>query len=180
MNPIPISTVAVGSTNPVKVAAVKQVIQRIWPLANVINVAVAPGVSVQPLTDEEAISGASNRARLALATTDADLGIGVEGNTVETPQGMFTTAWVVAVTRTGMSGIGGGGRLWLPSAVARAVRAGGELGPLMDELAGEANTKQRQGAVGILTAGLITREEALATAVTFALARFVSPQLYEG
>jgi non-canonical (house-cleaning) NTP pyrophosphatase len=48
----------------------------------------------------------------------------------------------------------------------------------MDEVAGEVNTKQRQGAVGILTTGLMTRQAALEVAVLFALTRFVQP-LYE-
>jgi non-canonical (house-cleaning) NTP pyrophosphatase len=108
----------------------------------------------------------------------ADLGVGLEGNTVDTAHGMYTTAWVVAIGRDGTAGIGGGGRLPLPAAVAQAIRSGRELGPLMDEVAGQHNTKQKQGAVGILTAGLVTRQQALEVAVTYALARFVAPAYY--
>jgi len=171
-------TIAVGSTNPVKIAAVKAVVMRVWPAATVIGAAVDPGVPVQPLTDEEAIAGAMNRARLALAATGADLGVGLEGNTVDTAHGMYTTAWVVGVAQDGSVSIGAAGRLPLPEAVAQAIRAGRELGPLMDEVAGQHNTKQKQGAVGILTAGLVTRQQALEVAVTFALARFVAPAYY--
>jgi inosine/xanthosine triphosphatase len=171
-------TIAVGSTNPIKIAAVQAVVGRVWPAATVTGVAVDPGVPVQPLTDEEAIAGATNRARLALATMYADLGVGVEGNTVDTAHGMYTTAWVVAMARDGTVGIGGGGRLPLPGAVAQAIRAGRELGPLMDEVVGQRNTKQKQGAVGILTAGLVTRQQALEVAVTYALARLIAPEYY--
>jgi non-canonical (house-cleaning) NTP pyrophosphatase len=45
------------------------------------------GVSHQPLSDDQAIAGATNRARLALESAVAKLGIGVEGNTVETALG---------------------------------------------------------------------------------------------
>jgi inosine/xanthosine triphosphatase len=170
--------VAVGSRNPVKVAAVTAVIQRLWSGATVTGVAVASGVSVQPLSDEEAIAGATNRAREALAISAADLGVGLEGNTVETPYGMFTTGWAAIVDRRGVIGLGSSGRLPLPAVVAQAVRNGRELGPLMDELVGQVNTKQRQGAVGILTQGLMTRTGALEIAVLYALARFLHP-LYE-
>jgi inosine/xanthosine triphosphatase len=170
--------VAVGSRNPVKVAAVTGVIGRLWPGATVTGVAVDSGVSVQPLSDEEAIVGATNRAHLALAVSTADLGVGLEGNTVETPYGMFTTGWAAVVDSRGSVGLGSSGRLPLPAVVAQAVRNGRELGPLMDELVGEVNTKQRQGAVGILTHGLMTRTGALEIAVLYALARFLHP-LYE-
>jgi inosine/xanthosine triphosphatase len=173
-----IQAIAVGSANPVKIAAVKAVVVRIWPQASVTGAAVNPGVALQPLSDEEAIAGATNRARLALVMMDADLGLGLEGATVDMAHGMYTTSWVVAIGRDGAMGIGGGGRLPLPAAVAQAIRSGRELGPLMDEVAGQHNTKQKQGAVGILTAGLVTRQQALEVAVTYALARFVATAYY--
>lgn len=173
-----IRTVAVGSLNPVKIAAVNAAVQRVWPMAVVVGVAVESGVSSQPLSDEEAIAGATQRARLARAVGSADLGVGLEGNTVDTGYGMFTTGWAAVTDRVGTVSLGSSGRLPLPDFVAQAVRQGQELGPLMDELAGERNTKQRQGAVGILTNGLVTRQAALEIAVLYALARFLHP-LYQ-
>jgi inosine/xanthosine triphosphatase len=170
-----VTKIVVGSTNPVKVASVKSVAQRIWPSASVTSIEVDSGVAVQPLSDEEAITGATNRAQQALAESDADLAVGLEGNTVETAYGMFTTGWAVVVDRNGALGIGSSGRLPLPDRVAQAIRQGGELGPLMDQLAGEHNTKQRQGAVGILTNELMTRQGALEIAVLYALVRFIHP-----
>jgi inosine/xanthosine triphosphatase len=173
-----ITAVSVGSLNPVKVAAVANVVRRLWPSATVAGIAAPSGVAVQPLTDEEAISGALNRARVALAANEAQLGVGLEGNTVESAYGMFTTGWAAVVDQRGVVGLGSSGRLPLPEPVALAVRQGRELGLVMDELVGEVNTKQRQGAVGILTHGLISREGALEIAVLYALARFLHP-LYE-
>ncbi len=174
-----VSKVVVGTTNPAKLAAVDQALKQIWSQVSIASINVDSGVRTQPLSDQEAISGATNRARLALASIDADLGIGVEGNTVELEQGMFSTAWVTVVDRTGVIGLGSSGRFRLPEAVAQAVRQGGELGPLMDQLTGEQNTKHKQGAVGILTNNLITRSAALETAVIFALTRFISPEYYD-
>lgn len=170
--------VVVGTTNPAKLAAVRSAVQRIWPNATVTGIHVDSGVRAQPLSDEEAILGATNRARLALQTGGADLGVGVEGNTVELAPGMFSTAWVVVVDADGAHGLGSSGRFLLPEPVAQAVRQGGELGPLMDEFTGEQNTKHKQGAVGILTNNLITRTAALETAVIFALTRFINPGYY--
>jgi inosine/xanthosine triphosphatase len=173
-----IRSVAVGSLNPVKIAAVRAVVQRVWPEAVVAGAAVESGVSHQPLSDEEAIAGATQRAHLARTAGDADLGVGLEGNTVDTTYGMFTTGWAAVTDQAGTLSLGSSGRLPLPGRVAHGVRQGCELGPLMDELAGEHNTKQRQGAVGILTNGLFTRQAALEIAVLYALARFLHP-LYQ-
>jgi inosine/xanthosine triphosphatase len=171
--------IAVGSTNPVKVAAVRTVVAQIWPQAELVAVAAASGVRAQPLSDDEAIAGATNRARSALALTAADLAIGLEGNTHDSGHGMFGAGWAVAVDRHGTLGIGGSGRFLLPTAMAVRIRQGAELGPLMDELSGEHNTRQRQGAIGIFTNNLHTRTSALETAVIFALTRFLNPQYYQ-
>ncbi len=177
-SPLTIHTVAVGSTNPVKIQATWHSIQRIWPNAEVTGVAVASGVRAQPLGDDEAIEGAVNRARAACQQTGSDLGIGLEGNTTETPHGLFVTGWAAAVDRDGTVGIGGSGRFRLPPALVVGVRQGEELGDLIDAWAGQQNTKQQQGAVGIITNGLISRTAALETAVIFALTRFLNPHHY--
>jgi inosine/xanthosine triphosphatase len=176
--PIVVRVAAVGSTNPAKVQAAANVIARVWPAAAIGSVSVESGVRPQPLSDEEAIIGAQNRAINGRAHFDADLGVGIEGNTVDSIHGMFSTAWVAVVDRQGVVGLGAAGRFLLPDWVADAIRNGAELGPLMDEFIGEQNTKQRQGAVGILTGGLLTRGQALETAVALALARFVNSEHY--
>jgi inosine/xanthosine triphosphatase len=171
--------VSVGSKNPVKIAAVENAVKRIWPETKVVSVEVSHGASAQPTSDEEAIEGATNRARLSMQETDADLGIGLEGSTVDTEYGMFLSGWVVAIDKSGQVGIGCGGRLSLPERIATEVRKGKELGPMMDKFVGEHNTRQKQGAVGILTDNLVPRTAAFENAVIYALTRFVNPDYYE-
>jgi non-canonical (house-cleaning) NTP pyrophosphatase len=48
----------------------------------------------------------------------------------------------------------------------------------MDQLVGERDTKHGKGAVGILTADLVDRQRAYEILVTYALAPFLTPQLY--
>jgi inosine/xanthosine triphosphatase len=170
--------VSVGSENPVKIAAVENVIKKIWPDAKVVSVEVPHGASEQPTSDDEAIQGATNRAKLSMQETDADLGIGLEGSTVDTKYGMFLSGWVVAMDKSGQVGMGCGGRLPLPERIAAEIKKGKELGPMMDELVGEHNTKQKQGAVGILTGNLVPRTAAFENAVIYALTRFVNPDYY--
>jgi len=170
--------IAVGSANPVKVGAVISVVERAWPKAEVFSVGVDPGVSAMPLSDQECIDGARNRANQAIRRPGVDLGIGLEGGVNQDPDGLMLLGWVVAIGRNGLEGIGGGARLPLPDHIARRVLSGEELGPVMDELLGQTNVKQQGGAVGALTNGLVLRMETFAVAVAYALAPFVSPQLY--
>lgn len=148
--------VAVGSRNPTKVAAVRAVLAATFPAAGVVALDVASGVRTQPLSLEETRRGALRRAEAALQHRGADWGIGMEGGVDFDPAG----------------------RCWLCGAVTAAVRAGAELGPVMDALSGESGTKERQGAIGILTAGLVPRQTGWQVALACALAPLLRPELY--
>ncbi len=173
-----IRRVAVGSANPVKLGAVRAVLAWASPDATVEPVTVPSGVRDQPFGDDETIRGARNRARAAREAMDADLGIGLEGGVVDGPDGMRSCAWCVAVHRDGREGVGGSLAMPLPNAVAAMIRDGMELGYAMDELVAAHGTKHGKGAVGILTGGRIDRQGAYEVLVTYALAPFVTPELF--
>jgi inosine/xanthosine triphosphatase len=172
--------VAIGSTNPVKCHAVRGVLALLFPGATFVSVEVPSGVADQPWGDEETRAGARNRARAALAAAGADLGVGLEGGVQESEFGLLTAAWCVVVARDGRMGVGGNSCLLLPPAVAAAVRGGMELGEAMDRLADRTNTKRQNGAIGILTADLETRQSAYETIIRLALAPFIRPEWYPG
>ncbi|MFL5608254.1 MAG: inosine/xanthosine triphosphatase [Gemmatimonadaceae bacterium] len=172
-----IARVAVGSTNPVKVGAARAMVHRLAPGAEVVGVAVPSGVPDQPWGDDETLRGAIARARAARVARDADLGIGIEGGVVaEADGGVRSCAWAAVVGRDGREGIGGSLAMRLPERVAQLVRDGVELGPAMDALTGQHNVKQGVGAVGILTAGLVTRQQAYEVLVAYALVPFLSDE----
>ncbi|HEU4565066.1 MAG TPA: inosine/xanthosine triphosphatase [Gemmatimonadaceae bacterium] len=171
--------VAVGSTNPVKIAAVRAVIAPLAPGAEVRGIGVASSVPNQPWGDEETIRGARTRAASARERLDADLGFGIEGGVVDAPEGVRTCAWAAVVDRHGTAATGGSLAMPLPPSVAAALRAGTELGHAMDALTGQRDTKHAQGAVGILTAGLVDRQRAYEVLVAYAMARFIAPEWWE-
>jgi inosine/xanthosine triphosphatase len=170
--------VAVGSTNPVKITAVQSTFEKIWPETDIKAASVLSGVSNMPMTDEECIRGARNRAEKILKQFDADYGVGLEGGVHPDPTGLLLVGWVVIVDRNGREGVGGSARLPLPEPIAEQILNGRELGPLMDEILGVENVKQKGGAVGALTAGLVPRSNTFAVAVAYALAPFVSAEFY--
>jgi inosine/xanthosine triphosphatase len=172
-----LTRIAVGSTNPVKVGAARAVVQRLALGATVTGVQVPSGVPDQPWGDDETIRGALARAHAARAAHDAELGIGIEGGVVAGAGGAVRTcAWAAVVGRDGREGIGGSLAMPLPDRVARLVREGMELGHAMDALTGQHNVKQGAGAVGILTAGLVTRQQAYEMLVAYALVPFLSDE----
>jgi len=175
-----IHRVAVGSTNPVKLGAVRAVLARLAPGITVEGVAVSSGVPDQPVGDAETIAGATTRAHAARAALDADLGFGIEGGVVEAPEGMRSCAWAVVCTRDGVAHVGGSLSMPLPDAVAALIRDGVELGHAIDRVAGTENIKHGAGAVGVLTEGLVSRQQAYEVILAYALAPVLGAERYRG
>lgn len=175
-------TIVVASQNPVKIDAVRLGFQAMFPgeTYEVRGVAVPSGVSVQPMTDEETLLGARNRAENARgAAPEADYWAGVEGGVEDGPDGMQAFAWIVVLGK-GRIGEARTGTFLLPPEVARLVREGVELGVADDRVFGRTNSKQKDGAVGLLTDGLIDRTMYYQHAVVLAVIPYLKPDLYAG
>jgi inosine/xanthosine triphosphatase len=170
--------VAVGSKNPVKIRAVSRVITQVWPEAEVVGVQVSSGVRAMPMDETECITGAAERARAAREALDADLGLGLEGGVEPRDGHLYLMGWVAVVDRHGRESLASGARIPLPPLVAAAVQAGQELGPVMDDLTGREKTNHAEGAVGILTQGLVTRQRSFEAGVAYALAPWLNPEWY--
>ena len=171
--------IAVGSKNPVKVGAVESVVRRLWPFAEVFSFTAPSNVRAQPRSDGETAQGALYRAKYAFgAVPGADIGIGLEGGTHDTKNGMFLVNWAVVVDPLGNAGYGASARLQLPPCVAAEVRKGRELSDIMDELTGTPNIKHKNGAIGVFTDDLVTRQLSYEHAISYALARFLHPEWY--
>lgn len=173
-----VTKIAVGSRNPVKIRAVKLVTQKAFSKVSVVGIAVASGVSNQPIGDRETIKGAINRARAALHLAHADLGVGLEGGVIKTAHGLMSSAWCALVDKNGKLSLGGGMHFHLPKLIEKEILKGKELGLVMDELTGETNSKQKGGAINFLTKGILTRAQAYGQLVKLALVKFCSPEYF--
>ncbi len=169
----------VGSTNPVKINAVREILDSIFGDVHVEGIYVPSGISRMPTSPKEAIKGAENRALKAMEKGDYDMAFGIEGFTQELEQGMFLSRWSVAMDREGKMGYGCSHKFQLPSKIAKSIRAGSELGPIMDVLTGEEGVSRERGAIGVFTRGTVTRNEAAKQSVICSLTRFLSPELYQ-
>jgi inosine/xanthosine triphosphatase len=173
-------TIVVASQNPVKIQAALIGFQSIFPEETfaVRSLSVPSEVSVQPMSDAETLQGATNRARHARqAIPDADYWVGIEGGVEILEKEMAAFAWIV-VLDAHTFGKGRSGAFFLPPGIVELVRAGTELGEADDILFGRSNSKQLNGAIGILTGDAVDRAKLYEMAVVFALIPFKNPNLF--
>lgn len=171
-------TVIVASTNPVKRAAVERAFRRMFPDQPwvVEGVAVPSGVADQPMSDAETLRGARQRAANARqARPKADFWVGIEGGVEPHGETLLSFAWVAVVDAQGRQGHARSGAFLLPPRVAYWVRQGYELGAADDLVFGEHNSKQKMGAVGLLSGGVVDRTALYEHAVLLALLPFKHP-----
>ncbi len=172
--------VAVGSQNPVKVGAVESAFTKMLGECEIIGVSVPSGVSEMPMSFEEIVAGAKNRAEAALKLVGADYGVGLEGGLDNTKLGTFLMGFVAIVDKQGAWGYSLGGGLYMPDKIVDMVKdSGRELGDVMDELRGLKNTKQHEGCVGYFTDNLIDRKESFEKPTISALSRFKKKEWFE-
>lgn len=173
-------SVYLASKNPVKLTAVKEGFQRMFPgeKFTVHTVSTTVNLPAQPRTDEETLDCATRRARNARELVpNGDYWVGIEGGINERQDEMGTFAWVV-VLDSSRAGKGRSGEFFLPKNVAELVRQGLELGDADDKVFAQQNSKQKNGAVGLLSGDAITRAELYIPAVIFALIPFRNSERY--
>jgi inosine/xanthosine triphosphatase len=172
--------IVIASHNPVKIQAALQGFQRMFPefKFSIHPISVPSGVSVQPASDEETLQGATNRASQARHDQpEADYWVGIEGGVDTHLDGLTAFAWVVIFDKERV-GKARTVTFFLPEAVAFLVQQGMELGEADDIVFARTNSKQANGAVGLLTGDVLNRFDAYVSAVILALIPFKNPNLY--
>ena len=174
----------------------------------VVGVDVESGVGHTPLSREETVRGAQLRAealrRIAQEKSEPwEYFVGLEGGldvvvgqtstsvpqdarsaTASTPmapapRAVFLQNWAYVCDRSGRGAFGQSGGIALPEALAaRVVDDGIELAAAIDEFVGARGIRDAQGAWGVLTRNMITRQDAFRTAVINAFAPFFNAELF--
>lgn len=167
--------IAIGTKNPLKTAATQQAFEQWFSGQEIecIGVSVPSGVAEQPMTAEESIQGAMNRAEAILREVpDAMYGIGLEAGLEEVNGQWFVSGWVAITSQSGTTYVASSGRAPVLAEVMKLVlEKGYELGAADDEIFQLANSKQVNGYIGILTNNIITRTDGFRDAIITALGR---------
>jgi len=174
-------TIVIASKNPVKIEAVKQAFTLMFPgqMFKLESVAVTSGVSNQPKSDAEVLKGAETRASNAKTEiSKADYWVGIEGGIEDTQFGMTAFAWIIVMSEKQI-GRGRTASFFLPEKVTQLVGQGKELGEANDIIFNQFNSKQSDGAIGLLTGNVIDRTKLYEHGVIMALVSFKNIDLYE-
>ncbi|WP_440896137.1 DUF84 family protein [Amphibacillus sp. Q70] len=145
--------IIVGSQNQAKLTAVRQV----FPDTNVMGQAAPSGVSNQPLSDQETLTGSINRAKHCQESGGNVIGIGLEGGVMQLNGQSLLCNWGALVDPKGLIYIASGARIPLPESIAESLQEGLELGDIIDQYASKINVRQNEGAIGILTNNELSR-----------------------
>ncbi|AXH99493.1 DUF84 family protein [Sporosarcina sp. PTS2304] len=147
-----------GSENQAKLRAVAHTIERYVVDSTVSSATVPSGVSAQPMSDEETRQGAINRAIAASSLRDT-YGVGLEGGVRMIENTMYLCNWGALVTPNAKIFTAAGAQIPLPETLAMDICNGRELGDAVDQYFNKQNIRMSEGAIGMLTAQMIPRDE---------------------
>ncbi|HEX4003600.1 MAG TPA: inosine/xanthosine triphosphatase [Candidatus Acidoferrales bacterium] len=185
--------VAVGSARHPKLNAVREALAALAPIVvptvqfEICSVDAPSGVSHTPLSRAETMAGARQRVEAMISISRGKneawrYFVGLEGGLDVIQEGsirwVFLENWAYVADVRGNVALGRSGGILLPDGLAsEVVDRGAELGVAIDAFAGAHGIRDAQGAWGVLTHNLITRQDAFRTAAISAFARLfaVSP-----
>src|SRR5271156_1787188 len=186
--------VAVGSKRRPKVEAVRDALSVLGPALDdkaqfdLAAIDVPSGVRHTPLSRGEIMAGARERAegRIRIAREKSEpwkYFVGLEGGIeIVHERGarwVFLENWAYVADATGRGSFGQSGAVLMPEPLVKSVvDEGVELSEAIDAFAGGHGIRDAQGAWGVLTSDLITRQEAFRIAVINAFAPFFNSALY--
>jgi inosine/xanthosine triphosphatase len=186
--------IAVGSTRRPKLNAVREALDLIGPSLDVAaqfeiaGVEVPSGVRHTPLSREDIMRGARQRAEALLQIAREKKEhwkyfVGLEGGLdVVNENGVrqvFLESWAYVSDSSGRGAFGQSGAVLVPEPLAiRVVDQGVELAEAIDAFSGGHGIRDAQGAWGVLTRNLITRQDAFRIALVNAFAPFSNREIY--
>ena len=187
--------VAVGSTRRPKLDAVREALALISSrldskaVFDVLGVDVPSGVRHTPLSREEIMTGARQRAEALLAIAREKnepwkYFVGLEGGIdIVHERGtrwVFLENWAYVTDGAGRASFGRSGAVLMPELLVKSVvDEGMELSEAIDAFAGGHGIRDAQGAWGVLTDNLVTRQDSFRIAVVNAFAPFFAPGVSE-
>ena len=173
--------VIVTSQNPIKLASTRQAFEKVFPdnVFEFVSVSAPSWVPDQPMGDKETLSWAKNRVHYARQQfPDADYRVGLEWwISIDEEWIGRSFAWMVIASTTTISQ-SKTATLQLPAQIISLINEWKELGEADDIVFWQSNSKQKMGAVWLLTDGIIDRAAFYRPSLIFALVPHKNTELY--
>lgn len=129
-------------------------------------------VRPQPLSNEETLEGALNRAKDCLEKTEATLTIGLEAGIHFLNDQTYLCHWGAIIDRSGNTYFTNSPIILLPHDYKQALLAGDTLEHLMHQSTGIENLGKKEGAIGIFTDSMLNREQVLTQVVKVLMGQY--------
>lgn len=174
--------VLIGSQNPVKIDAVRDAFSRYFMDVETISINVNSGVPEQPV-EEDTFKGAENRVMELRRINEeenigADIFVGIEGGIKKCYSRWFSFGAICVMDKNGRTGFGTSPHFQIPDDVKDELLKGVELGTIIDKLAGDDNTKQRDGSIGFFTKGRMGRKDLYVPGIVVAMVPFLNENIF--
>lgn len=174
--------VAVGSLSRYKLTAAEDALRLIFPDTfsqfEIVPIDAPSGIAPQPMSHEECIFGASNRARFAFSRSHADIAIGIENGLVEIESMWFATTWILTLDVTGVEGIASTLMRPVPPRVMASVHQGLDLAEAVRLELDPTGDNSQSGYIGMLTNGVLNRHDVLRAGVITAISHHLNRELF--
>jgi inosine/xanthosine triphosphatase len=171
--------VIVGSKNPVKLNATRNILKKIYSDLTVKGVDTDSEVPDQPFGLDQTVEGAINRAKNAFSD-EYDLSVGIESGLMEVPYtitGYIDLQWCAIFDGDKIT-LGVSSGFEYPPQVINEVLNGVEVGDVMDKVTGISDLGQKKGAVSHLSHDMLDRTENTEQCVLTAMIPRMNQEVY--
>lgn len=177
--------IRIASTRVPKVNGVKKAVEKLMNRFHVPGMEVQfetmqgeSGVSEMPLSLEETLTGARQRAESVFEREKTDISVGVEGGLYLIADKVFLQSWTCIFDGKDFH-YGGSGSLEIPQSLARDVFVNGQmLGDAIDAFSRQVDVRSNQGTFGVLTNDLVTREDSFELSAVNAFIPYFNKKMY--
>ncbi len=165
-----ITEIAIGSNNPVKIQAVKNALDN--DSIQLIPCSALSKVRPQPLSDEETLQGAINRAKDCLEKTKTSVAIGLEAGVIFLQDQVYLCHWGAIVDQNQNTYFTNGPLILLLSEYRKALEEGKNLEDIMHHSTGIESLGTKEGAIGVFTQNCLNREQMLTQIVKVLIGQY--------
>jgi inosine/xanthosine triphosphatase len=167
--------VHVGSVNPVKLEAVRNVFSKFFPELEIEGSVTRTSVPDEPW-EEDVKRGAKERAWQVMQ--NADIGVGIEAGLFRREDGIYDVQYCAILDKMGRYTFGTGPGFRYPAMIEAELLKGSTVGDVFAEKIVGESIGRKGGAIGYLTNGVMNRQELTESAVLAAMVPRINKELY--
>ena len=170
--------ILVASKNPAKLNAVEVSFKKYFENIEIEGIEASSGVSDTPLTEKETLQGVKNRMKVLDREKNFDFKVAVEAGTQKIGNIRYLFTWVM-IKKDEKESLGRSISYPLPSTINAELEKTGFLSEIAAKFSNVEDVRSKEGLIGFLSKGKITRSILTEGAVMSAILTFLNEELYK-